>query len=69
MKKKNKKNAFFKNHISSPVLFQSATLPIRMRGSSAPSSFLQEKMEELQLNKDKRKEPDWTQDKKDCAYI
>ncbi|KAK3548573.1 hypothetical protein QTP70_014492 [Hemibagrus guttatus] len=37
---------------------KSATLPIRMRGSSAPSSFLQEKMEELQLNKDKRKEPD-----------
>ncbi|XP_026769364.1 RAS guanyl-releasing protein 4 isoform X1 [Pangasianodon hypophthalmus] len=37
---------------------KSATLPVRMRGSSAPSSFLQEKMEELQLNKDKRKEPD-----------
>ncbi|XP_062860505.1 RAS guanyl-releasing protein 4 [Trichomycterus rosablanca] len=37
---------------------KSATLPARMRGSSAPSSFLQEKMGELQLNKDKRKEPD-----------
>lgn len=49
------------NNLSCPVSFQSATLPVRMRGSSAPSSFLQEKMEELQLNKDKRKEPDWTQ--------
>ncbi|KAK1785099.1 hypothetical protein P4O66_018530, partial [Electrophorus voltai] len=39
-------------------LEKSATLPARMRGSSAPSSFLQEKMEELQLNKDKRREPD-----------
>lgn len=57
-------NCFFKIIFSPPVLFQSATLPIRMRGSSAPSSFLQEKMEELQLNKDKRKEPDWTRDKK-----
>ncbi|XP_022520657.2 RAS guanyl-releasing protein 4 isoform X2 [Astyanax mexicanus] len=37
---------------------RSATLPARMRGSSAPSSFLQEKMEELQLHKDKRREPD-----------
>ncbi|KAM9481786.1 RAS guanyl-releasing protein 4 isoform 1-T1 [Clarias gariepinus] len=37
---------------------KSATLPSRMRGSSAPSSFLQEKMTELQLNKDKCKEPD-----------
>ncbi|XP_060779340.1 RAS guanyl-releasing protein 4 isoform X2 [Neoarius graeffei] len=37
---------------------KSVTLPVRMRGSSAPSFFLQEKMEELQLNKDKRKEPD-----------
>lgn len=40
------------------ALEKSATLPSRMRGSSAPSSFLQEKMEELQLNKDKRREPD-----------
>lgn len=51
---------FLKPFLTS-VSFQNATLPARMRGSSAPSSFLQEKMEELQLNKDKRKEPDWTQ--------
>lgn len=38
---------------------QSATLPARVRGSSAPSFLLQEKMDELKLNKDKRKEPDW----------
>ncbi|KAL6478656.1 hypothetical protein MHYP_G00120890 [Metynnis hypsauchen] len=43
--------------LHSPVE-RSATLPARMRGSSAPSSFLQEKMEELQLHKDKRREPD-----------
>ncbi|XP_056622495.1 RAS guanyl-releasing protein 4 isoform X1 [Triplophysa dalaica] len=41
-----------------PPLEKSATLPARVRGSSAPSSFLQEKMDELKLNKDKRKEPD-----------
>ncbi|TST73065.1 RAS guanyl-releasing protein 1 [Bagarius yarrelli] len=41
-----------------PLTGKSDTLPIRSRGSSAPSFFLQEKMEELQLNKDKRKEPD-----------
>lgn len=39
---------------------QSATLPARVRGSSAPSTVLQEKMDELKLNKDKRKEPDWS---------
>ncbi|KAL7878377.1 hypothetical protein AOLI_G00093510 [Acnodon oligacanthus] len=43
--------------LHSPVE-RSATLPARIRGSSAPSSFLQEKMEELQLHKDKRREPD-----------
>ncbi|XP_043120578.1 RAS guanyl-releasing protein 4 isoform X3 [Puntigrus tetrazona] len=41
-----------------PPLEKSATLPARVRGSSAPSSLLQEKMDELKLNKDKRKEPD-----------
>lgn len=39
---------------------QSATLPARVRGSSAPSTVLQEKMDVLKLNKDKRKEPDWS---------
>uniref|UniRef100_A0A9J8D3Y8 RAS guanyl releasing protein 4 n=2 Tax=Cyprinus carpio TaxID=7962 RepID=A0A9J8D3Y8_CYPCA len=41
-----------------PPLEKSATLPARVRGSSAPSSLLQEKMDDLKLNKDKRKEPD-----------
>lgn len=41
-----------------PPLEKSATLPARVRGSSAPSSLLQEKMDELKLNKDKRREPD-----------
>ncbi|XP_016307554.1 RAS guanyl-releasing protein 1-like [Sinocyclocheilus anshuiensis] len=41
-----------------PPLKKSAMLPARVRGSSAPSSLLQEKMDELKLNKDKRKEPD-----------
>ncbi|XP_016431408.1 RAS guanyl-releasing protein 1-like isoform X3 [Sinocyclocheilus rhinocerous] len=41
-----------------PPLEKSATLPARVRGSSAPSSLLQEKMDEMKLNKDKRKEPD-----------
>ncbi|XP_050990743.1 RAS guanyl-releasing protein 4 isoform X2 [Labeo rohita] len=42
-----------------PPLEKSATLPARVRGSSAPSSLLlQEKMDELKLRKDKRKEPD-----------
>ncbi|XP_051725434.1 RAS guanyl-releasing protein 4 isoform X1 [Ctenopharyngodon idella] len=41
-----------------PPLEKSATLPARVRGSSAPSTLLQEKMDELKLNKDKRKEPD-----------
>lgn len=34
------------------------TLPQRNRGGSVPVSFLQEKMEELQLYKDKSREPD-----------
>ncbi|XP_058607248.1 RAS guanyl-releasing protein 4 isoform X3 [Onychostoma macrolepis] len=41
-----------------PPLEKSATLPARVRGSSAPSSLLQDKMDELKLNRDKRKEPD-----------
>ncbi|KAK2894843.1 hypothetical protein Q8A67_012072 [Cirrhinus molitorella] len=41
-----------------PPLEKSATLPARVRGSSAPCSLLQGKMDELKLNKDKRKEPD-----------
>ncbi|TRZ04056.1 hypothetical protein DNTS_013803 [Danionella cerebrum] len=40
-----------------PPIEKSATLPARVRGSSAPSP-LQQKMDELKLNKDKRKEPD-----------
>lgn len=35
------------------------TLPHRSRGCSVPVSFLQEKMEELHLHRDKSREPDW----------
>lgn len=40
-------------------VFQINTLPQRARGCSMPVSFLQEKMEELHLYKDKSREPDW----------
>ncbi|KAM9318014.1 RAS guanyl-releasing protein 4 isoform 2-T2 [Pholidichthys leucotaenia] len=50
------------NSISSPVHFpmerRARTLPHRKKDSSMPVSFLQEKMEELQLYKEKSREPD-----------
>lgn len=40
-------------------VFQVSTLPHRTRGCSMPISFLQEKIEELHIYKDKSREPDW----------
>lgn len=39
-------------------VFQVNTLPHRTRGCSMPISFLQEKIEELHIYKDKSREPD-----------
>lgn len=44
--------------INLTFVFQVSTLPHRTR-CSMPVSFLQEKMEELHLYKDKSREPDW----------
>lgn len=53
--------AIFLMMMSLSGVLQINTLPQRTRGCSMPVSFLQEKMEELHLYKDKSREPDWLQ--------
>ncbi|KAM4627636.1 RAS guanyl-releasing protein 4 [Polymixia lowei] len=56
--KKDKRANHHNSHLYSSPEVKSNTLPQRARGCSMPVSFLQEKMEELHLYKDKSREPD-----------
>ncbi|XP_029964312.1 RAS guanyl-releasing protein 4 isoform X2 [Salarias fasciatus] len=56
--KKDKKGNHLNSHVHASPDRKVNTLPQRSRGCSMPVSFLQEKMEELHLYKDKSREPD-----------
>ncbi|KAL6115756.1 rasgrp4 [Pungitius sinensis] len=56
--KKDKKGNHHNSPVHASVDRKVNTLTQRSRGCSVPVSFLQEKMEELHLHKDKRREPD-----------
>uniref|UniRef100_A0AAQ4NX59 RAS guanyl releasing protein 4 n=1 Tax=Gasterosteus aculeatus aculeatus TaxID=481459 RepID=A0AAQ4NX59_GASAC len=56
--KKDKRGNHHNSPVHAPLERKVNTLPHRSRGCSVPVSFLQEKMEELHLHRDKSREPD-----------
>ncbi|XP_075956916.1 RAS guanyl-releasing protein 4 isoform X1 [Anarhichas minor] len=56
--KKDKRGNHHNSLVHASLERRANTLPHRTRGCSVPVSFLQEKMEELHLHKDKSREPD-----------